>query len=126
MRFFPTLAHGVIHHIVGAVLFMLPLLVNFGPGMATWLPVLMGAVVLSYGFATDFELGAVKLISMRTHLILDAVAGLVLLVSPWLVHYAGRAWLVPIVVGCIELGTALVTKTTPFYGPELPARPPVV
>src|SRR5262249_35864760 len=58
---------------MGIALVVIPLAFNFGAGAQTWLPVLLGGGVILYSLLTDYELGAVDLIGMPAHLILDAL-----------------------------------------------------
>jgi hypothetical protein len=65
---------------------------------------------------TNYELGAVRLLSMPVHLALDAMSGVLLLSSPWLLGYTKnglRYWLPHTLVGASEILAALATKTQP-------------
>ncbi len=67
---------------------------------------------------TDFELGAVKVIPVPVHLMIDAVSGALLAGAPWLLGYAKggtRYWLPHAFVGTAEVFAAAATKTEPSY-----------
>src|ERR1700712_2950816 len=76
MRFVPTRIHGFVDYAMGAVLIAASLLTGGGAHtLASWLPVILGAGLIAYSLATDYELGMIRLIPMRTHLVLDAAGG---------------------------------------------------
>jgi hypothetical protein len=47
------------------------------------------------------------------HLLLDAASGLLLAVSPWLFGFADRVFWPHLVIGLVEIGAALTTRTIP-------------
>lgn len=115
MRFIPTRAHGYLDYLIGALLMVAPWLLGFSRGGAeTWVPVILGAGAILYSLMTDYELGVAKVISMRTHLWLDGMAGLLLAVSPWLFGFDEYVWAPHLVLGLLEVGAALTTRTVPY------------
>jgi hypothetical protein len=123
----PTRVHGFLDYVMGLVLVVVPLAFNFGAGPQTWLPVLLGGGVIVYSLLTDYELGAVELIGMPAHLILDALAGLLLAASPWIFGFAWEIWVPHVVFGLAAVGAAMFTQTRrspqaqPAGGGEVPA-----
>lgn len=116
MRFIPTRIHGYLDYIVGAFLIAAPWLLGFAEGGAeTWIPVALGAGAIVYSLLTDYELGASKTLSMRTHLMLDLMSGILLAASPWLFGFADYVWAPHLVLGLFEIGAALMTKREPSY-----------
>lgn len=116
MRFIPTRIHGVLDYIVGLLLIASPWVFDFNRGGAeTWVPVILGAGALIYSLFTNYELGLVKRVSMRTHLSLDAASGLFLAASPWLFGFSEFVYLPHLILGLFEIVAALTTKTTPSY-----------
>ncbi len=112
----PTRIHGFLDYMMGLVLVVVPLAFNFGAGPQTWLPVLLGGGAIVYSLLTNYELGVVGLISMPTHLILDAMGGLLLAASPWMFGFAEYIWMPHLVLGLAELGAAIFTRTQPEHG----------
>lgn len=112
MRFIPTRVHGMADYAVGVLLILAPFILGFaGGGAAMWTPILVGAGLLVVSLMTDYELGAVRLIPMPVHLWLDAAAGVILLVSPWLFGFATLIWWPHVLIGLLEIGAAFMTKT---------------
>lgn len=114
MRFLPTHVHGMLDYGVGLLLILAPYILGFADGGAAQLvPQTLGAGAILYAFFTDYELGLVRLIPMPVHLLLDAASGALLAISPWLFGFADRVWVPHLVLGLVEIGASLVTRTTP-------------
>jgi len=114
MKFIGTKTHGYIDYIMGALLIAAPWIFDFDRGGAeTWVPVILGAGVILYSLLTDYELGASHQISMRTHLMLDFIGGALLAASPWIFGFADYVWQPHLILGILEIGAALFTKTVP-------------
>ena len=114
MRVIPTRVHGLLDYLVGLLLIAAPWVFNFARGGAeTWVPVALGVGALVYSVFTDYELGLVKRLPMGTHLTLDLLSGLLLAASPWLFGFSEFVWTPHVVLGVLEVGAALLTKTTP-------------
>ena len=124
MRFIPTRIHGVLDYLVGALLIAGPWLFEFARGGAeTWVPVVLGASAIFYSLFTDYEAGEVRSILMPTHLMLDLGSGVFLAASPWLFGFADYVWKPHVIVGLIEVGTALMTRRVPADGLHSLASP---
>lgn len=116
MRFLSTQIHGILDYLVGIVLIAAPWVLGFdGTGVAHWLPVVVGAVIIIYSLLTRYELSVTKVISMPVHLGLDALSGLVLAASPWIFNFSDEVWLPHLVFGLVAIVAALVTKTHSSY-----------
>ena len=114
MRFIPTRVHGLLDYLVGLLLIAAPWVFNFARGGAeTWVPVALGVGALVYSVFTDYELGLVRRLPMGTHLTLDLLSGLVLAASPWLFGFSDFVWVPHVVLGVLEVGASLMTKTAP-------------
>lgn len=122
MRFISTRMHGAADYLVGILLILSPYIFGFANGgAAQWLPMLLGAGVILYSLMTRYELGLVPVIPMPAHLGLDIAGGLLLAVSPWLFGFADQVWLPHLVIGLVEVGTAMMTQTRPDPAAERPA-----
>lgn len=105
-----TRTHAIIDYVVGVLLILAPFILGFADGgPAQWVPIILGAGTIAYSLCTRYELSAVKAIPFRTHLVIDAVAGLFLLASPWLLGFADVIWWPHVVVGVAELGVVAMS-----------------
>lgn len=101
-------------YLIGILLIAAPWLLQFSDNQtATWVAVIIGAGTIVYSLLTAYELGVSPVISMPTHLWMDGLAGVVLIVSPWLFGFAADVWEPHVVVGVIEVLAALTTLRTP-------------
>jgi hypothetical protein len=114
MRFISTKVHGVMDYISGLIIIASPWAFNFADGTAAqWVPVIVGIVLLLSSVLTNYEAGIVKSVSMPMHLTLDMIAGIFLIVSPWIFGFADRVMWPHIIFGIFEIGAGLMTKKTP-------------
>jgi hypothetical protein len=119
MRILSTKVHGFLDYIMGILLIISPWVLGFAQdGAETWVPVGLGASALLYSIFTNYELGLVKSLSMRTHLTLDFVSGALLAVSPWLFGFADYVYMPHLVLGILEIGASLMTRTIPYTSDE--------
>jgi hypothetical protein len=117
MKVISTKTHGYLDYIMGVLLIAAPWIFDFARnGAETWVPVILGISTILYSLLTNYELGLSRMISMRTHLMLDAVSGVLLAVSPWLFGFAEYVWQPHLILGILELGAVLMTKTEPGAG----------
>ena len=114
-RFISIRVHGLLDYLVGLLLIAAPWVFNFARGGAeTWVPVALGAGALLYSLFTDYEFGVAKRLPMGTHLTLDLLSGILLAASPWLFGFSEFVYVPHLVLGVLEVGAALMTKTTPY------------
>ena len=114
MRFIPTRVHGMLDYGVGALLIVVPYLLGFADGTAAqWVPQLLGLVAIGGALMTDYELGVMRVIPMPVHLMIDIGSGALLAVSPWLFGFADKVFWPHLLVGIMEIGAGLMTRTTP-------------
>ena len=114
LRFISTRAHGAIDYLMGILLIILPYILGFADGTsAQWIPQIIGAALIGASLLTDYEFGAVRMIPMPVHLFLDVAAGLLLAISPWLFGFADRVFWPHLILGILEIGAGLTTRTAP-------------
>jgi hypothetical protein len=112
MKIISRRVHGMLDYIVGLLLIFSPKLFGFDTGgMESRLPVMLGVAAIVYSLITNYELGLVKVVPFRVHLGLDVLNGLLLASSPWLFHFADRVWVPHLVLGLLELGAVMMTRT---------------
>jgi hypothetical protein len=114
MRFISSRTHGIIDYLMAIVVVSVPWWSGTHRGGAeTWVPVVLGLGVALTALMTDFELGVMRRIPMRMHLALDLVVGALLALSPWLFRFSDLDVRPYVVLGVLEIGAALCTRTVP-------------
>src|SRR5687768_13612725 len=104
MKLISTRAHGVLDYLVGALLIAAPFILNFADNTAAmWVPIILGAGTILYSLMTDYELGAMRVLSMPTHLMIDMLSGIFLAASPWIFGFDDRVYLPHLIVGLMEM-----------------------
>ena len=116
MRFIDTRIHGYLDYLMGLLLMAAPWLFGFAiGGAAQWLPFFLGVGVIIYSILTDYELGLLKVIPMKAHLVIDLMGGILLAASPWIFGFADEVFLPHLLLGIAEIGASLATKQHPPY-----------
>ena len=104
MKLISSRVHGYLDYIVGALLVATPWLFGFARGGAeTWVFIAQGTLAILYSLLTNYELGVVRILSMRVHLVLDLAASLFLAFSPWIFGFSGYIWVPHIIFGIMEM-----------------------
>ena len=103
IRVIPTKIHGALDYVTAPALVAAPEVLRLDGARASALaPRIAGVGAAGYSALTDYELGARRVIPMRTHLLLDALAGSALAAAPWVFGSARRGarhWLPHALVG---------------------------
>ncbi len=119
----PTRIHGMLDYLLGVLLVASPWLLGFADNAgARWVPVALGAAVLLYSLLTDYEMGAVKTLQVPAHLLMDALGGVLLAASPWMLGFDERVWQPHVALGLVLVVVAAVTNTVPGYERRRTAR----
>ncbi len=114
MRFISTKTHGMLDYLSGIILIISPWLFNFANGGAAQvIPMVIGFMIILMALVTNYEFGVIKSLSMSTHLSLDIVAGIFLVISPWLFGFYGMVFLPHLIFGIFYIGAGLFTKKAP-------------
>jgi hypothetical protein len=115
MRFISTKTHGTMDYISGLLIIISPWLFGFNDGSAAqWTVVIIGVILMLTSIITNYETGIMKVMPMRVHLIMDIIAGVVLIVAPWLFGFADRIVWPYIIFGLFEVIAGLTSKNTPY------------
>lgn len=116
MGIISTKAHTVIGLTVGFILLLAPHIFGFADhstaaAIATW----VGVFIILSELVTKSPYSPIKLVSMKTHLVVDVLTGLFLMASPWLFDFADanydNRWVPHLVVGIFIMSYALLTNT---------------
>jgi len=120
MRVLPTRIHAVLDYVLGALLVTFPYIGHFDQrGALEWGPVLLGGGLILYSMFTNYEYSFASLIPFKVHLGLDLAGGVLLIVLALLWGPPPAAWCTLLVLGLIEIGTSLVTRTVTSDGQGL-------
>ncbi|MEZ2223514.1 hypothetical protein [Rhizobium sp. RCC_161_2] len=109
MRFVPTMLHGIADYVVGFIVIGLPFILELSrtPRMVL---IALGIIVILYSLLTDYELGAVRFLRIRFHLLLDAIFGVAMLLSPWLFDFPMDPRWPVYAIGILALILAVTTQ----------------
>jgi hypothetical protein len=111
LRFVSTRVHGMLDYMVSALVIASPFLGGWGGG-GRWIFVALGCLGIIYSLLTDYEWGAVRLLPMTLHLVLDVVFGVAMLVVAAVIEPPRAAW-VSAAIGLLALMLAVVTRWRP-------------
>ena len=110
----PTRLHGLLDYLGALILIGMPWTNGFTQyTWAPWIMFIMGIGVMLYSLFTRYEWGYAGLISMRTHLWLDIISGLILVISPWAFGFSSHVYEPHVITGAVMIGIALITRTKP-------------
>ena len=118
MKIIPTFVHGIADYIGGIALLAAPNIFGFADagGAAVLIPRILGVIILLQSICTRYEVGLVKVLPMRVHLMNDYVASLFLAASPWIFGFndgPSNRWMPHLVVGIAVFVLTLMTQTEP-------------
>jgi len=114
-----TKTHGVLDYLIGALLVIGTYVLELGfGGPQVWVPMWIGFALITYSLITNYDYGIVKIISLRLHLVLDVIAGLLLASSPWLFTFRGTIYWPHVAVGLLLILMALFSSRHPNYIPR--------
>lgn len=117
MRIIPTKVHGVLDYLSAVTAIALPYIFGWST-WTTWLLTFLGLGILVYSAITQYELSFVKIVPMKIHLFLDALGGLVLVASAFMLANISQVEMMTLLgLGVMELGVTMLTKTDPSFVP---------
>lgn len=118
-KFIPTKVHGVLDYLVGIALIFAPWLFNFSQvgGAAVIIPMVLGVGLIAYSLFTKYEWGLIKIVGMPYHLIIDIIASLFLIASPFIFGFYNmdmwNVWVPHVVVGIAVVIVVIFSQTQP-------------
>lgn len=118
-RFIPTKVHGALDYIVALALIFAPWIFQFKQvgGAAVVIPMVLGAGLIVYSLFTKYEWGLIKVLGMPYHLIIDVLASLLLIASPFLFGFYNmdmwNVWVPHVAVGVAVILVVIFTQTQP-------------
>jgi hypothetical protein len=104
--------HGFLDYSVSLFVMMMPWLFHFSNGgLETYIPVIAGFFSIAYSLITDYEWGLIRVLKLRTHLVLDLISGLFLAASPWIFNFHDEVYLPHLIIGLMEIMVVLISDT---------------
>lgn len=100
----------MLDYAVGILLILAPQLFDLAPGAESRVLVWLGVAAIVYGMVTRYELGLVRVVPFRGHLVLDLVHAAILTSSPWVFGFAERVWVPHLVLGLVEFGVVALSQ----------------
>jgi hypothetical protein len=86
----PLFVHGVVEYGFGALSIVAPFLFSFDSDIATAVSILLGAAIIVMGFSTEAPTGITRSLPIASHVVLDYVVSLFLLVSPFVFGFTDK------------------------------------
>ncbi|MBA3900823.1 MAG: SPW repeat protein [Bacteroidetes bacterium] len=113
MEIISSKTHGYLDYVVALLITASPKIFNFEDKgkAAKYIPIFIGTGALIYGMLTKYKPGLVKAIPMDVHLLLDEISGVFMAASPWLFGFSNKVKVPHLVMGLVEIGAALITKS---------------
>ncbi len=118
-KFIPTKVHGALDYIVGIALILAPWLFGFSEvgGAAVVIPMVLGVGLILYSLFTKYEWGLIKVVGMPYHLVIDVLASLLLIASPFIFGFYDmdmwNVWVPHVVVGIAVILVVIFSQTQP-------------
>lgn len=113
MKIISSRLHGIMDYAIAFVL-VIPWIVDFYPSSEdTWILAATGGVIFLYSVITNYEMGIMKIIPLKTHMALDYVMSVFLIAAPFifnLAHYS--KW--PVILGILNLLVTTLSTPVPY------------
>jgi hypothetical protein len=109
----PLFVHGLLEYGVGALSIVAPFVFSFDSDVAKVISILLGAAIIVLGFMTEAPTGVARSLPIASHVVLDYVLSLFLIVSPFIFSFTedARATAYFLVLG---IGFLLLTVATRY------------
>ena len=117
-----TATHGVLDYLTAGALFALPGLLGFSKPLSQAVR-MIALKKLAVAAATQHEMGIVKLIPMKTHLVMDVMTGAALCALPFMLEDEDdpeMACAALVTMGLMEIAYAPLTETEPREDAMIP------
>ena len=113
MGMMSTKTHGILDFLSAGFLFMLPRAMRWRGRVGTLLTA-MSFMTVAYSLLTRYEFGIVKVLPMKTHLIIDTASGIMLMFAPKALRIRNPLVITALVgSGLFEVAAASMTESEP-------------
>jgi hypothetical protein len=111
----PSLAHGLLDYVFGALLIASPFLFSFDSNAAKATGIVAGVIVIVLTACTDWTAGLIKSVPASAHAIFDVIVAILLIASPFLFGFSDETnpTAVFLISGVLALLYAIATRYTP-------------
>lgn len=114
MKVISTKTRAYLDYISGFAMILAPWAGNFSDSaMATYLLSIAGIVTILHSLATDYEGGLISQISMKKHIKIDMLLGILIATIPFLLNL--DYYIPHVIFGCIKFTIGLLTQNVPSY-----------
>lgn len=112
VRLIPWIVHSAIEYVAALLLIAAPFLFDFERETAKWTSIALGVVVLLVAVITCGPLGIAKTLAASAHATLDYVLAVVLVLSPFVLGFAGDKAAVTmfVLLGVAHAAISLLTR----------------
>lgn len=112
MSLISTKVHGIFDYILAVFVISLPWLFGFNnSGYETWIPVILGSGTILYSACTSYEFGFIKMLPVKTHLMIDFISGLLLASSPWIFKFNDNIFLPHFITGILAIMVVYLSQS---------------
>lgn len=111
-KIIPSLYHVCIDYSIILILLAGPSVFISDAGVtAKCTSLAIGVFLAVMNILTSYEGGIIRVINMKTHLIIDRLMGMFFLLSPWLFGFVGQSFLLHLSIGVILLAAGILTDS---------------
>ena len=104
------MVHGLLEYGIGILLIASPSLFSYNDDTAKAVSILLGAAVLAISALSDIPTALLRRIPLTTHVLLDYLMGVLLIVLPVVWFDEDKAIVVSVVIGVFYLVLTAVTR----------------
>jgi len=102
--------HACLDYCIALLSILSPVIFGFGEGQEeTIIPLAFGLLIILYNFFTDYPLGMSKSIPLFLHLRMDQIAGLLMIMSPWIFSFHEIIYLPHVLLGLALIISSVLT-----------------
>ena len=117
MLFISSRLHGMFDYLLALILILSPWMLDLSEALAPALvSVGIGVLLFTLALVTDYELGAVHILPLSTHISIDVAIGITLLMSPWMIGFDDLPHHLYLIAGASLLAVAAFTVRLPKNG----------
>ncbi|MFI5220463.1 MAG: hypothetical protein ACHQNT_13340 [Bacteroidia bacterium] len=116
MYLLSTRIYGIINYLAGIFIFSNPWLYDFEkhPGLS-WALRAAGAIIVIMSAFTNYEMGIIKIIPVRSRLIPDICIAVFFLLTPWIFNFYVSVFLPQLFTGLLIILAAIFVDPIPSY-----------